>query len=588
MPTCPLVRKNDDFITASRTFGETLVGTELELDGTKLEYQKDQPDPVHQCQMKIANWQLKRLYLAAYDNYITRLMVDDMTVAVATLSVIDEPHAIKLVPVLYTQRNWVIYYNKKNEITDVYVSAADPVTLPDYHSLNGTETFDYNMSYTVRWILSDNKDEREDLYKDAQFFHSSAHIFSVFNAVFFALFFVGFVVLIYRYISQGDSSQSANQPSWKRRSRSPAKFKQVKEHADDDIDTIHTDEQSADKSVIIEQGGESEDRFADMDLGDCSGWKQINNDVFRAPRSPSLFSALIGTGWQLLAVIATLLLLPNLGFGSYFDQGSIVSSFVWMYLVYSLFGGFKSSQILSSFSGKHWIRTLSLQGFSFPMIALCCYTIMCMVHAYNGSAVAPGFGIYFLITVLFVFIVLPLTFVGTLIQRRNAEKPDDQADSVNVFPGIIPPKPWYLSNVFLVLVTGIPAFGVISTELYYIASAYSTYWWYYTYGFTFTIFISMICIIACSSILVTFMLLNTEDYRWQWSSFLGGCSVGLYSFIFFRIFYLSSQMYGSVQFFAYHTFVFLLSVVISFICGTVSYASSSIFVHIIYRLGKMD
>jgi hypothetical protein len=45
-------------------------------------------------------------------------------------------------------------------------------------------------------------------------------------------------------------------------------------------------------------------RAQERDLGDEYGWKQVHGDVFRPATSPILFSALIGTGYQ-IAFVAT-------------------------------------------------------------------------------------------------------------------------------------------------------------------------------------------------------------------------------------------------------------------------------------------
>jgi len=335
------------------------------------------------------------------------------------------------------------------------------------------------------------------------------------------LFFVGVVVLVFMYHFKGESTQSS--ATRKRRTRlSPSKHEKghdddadiagIEEGGDADVEVIAADEEGKDDSSTV--------KAVDIDLGDNSGWKQIGNDVFRAPRSPSLFSAVVGTGWQLLFMMLTLLVLPNLRFGSYFDTGSFISASVILYVIYSVFGGFKSSQALAHFGGVHWIRTVSIQGLLFPLICLCSWTIMCIVHSWNGSILAPGFGFYFVILLIFACLVLPLTFIGTIIQRRYNEPSEDQAQTPSAFPGIIPPKPWYFSNFFLVLVIGLPAFGAICTELYYIATSYSTYWWYYTFGIALIMMVVMIVVVGCTSVIIIFLLLNTEDYRWQWTSFL--------------------------------------------------------------------
>lgn len=43
-------------------------------------------------------------------------------------------------------------------------------------------------------------------------------------------------------------------------------------------------------------------------IGEDSGWKQIHGDVFRAPERLVLFSAIVGTGWQLAVLILCVIL----------------------------------------------------------------------------------------------------------------------------------------------------------------------------------------------------------------------------------------------------------------------------------------
>ena len=48
-------------------------------------------------------------------------------------------------------------------------------------------------------------------------------------------------------------------------------------------------------------------------IGEDSGWKQVHGDVFRAPEHLVLFSALMGTGWQLIILILGVILYAMAG-----------------------------------------------------------------------------------------------------------------------------------------------------------------------------------------------------------------------------------------------------------------------------------
>ncbi len=51
---------------------------------------------------------------------------------------------------------------------------------------------------------------------------------------------------------------------------------------------------------------------------DESGWKQVHGDVFRAPQCLALYSALLGTGFQLLILAFSVISLA--GLTTYYDE----------------------------------------------------------------------------------------------------------------------------------------------------------------------------------------------------------------------------------------------------------------------------
>lgn len=51
----------------------------------------------------------------------------------------------------------------------------------------------------------------------------------------------------------------------------------------------------------------------ERDLGDEYGWKQVHGDVFRPATHPLLFSALIGTGYQVVSVAFAVILFAIVG-----------------------------------------------------------------------------------------------------------------------------------------------------------------------------------------------------------------------------------------------------------------------------------
>jgi transmembrane 9 superfamily protein 3 len=77
--------------------------------------------------------------------------------------------------------------------------------------------------------------------------------------------------------------------------------------------------------------------------GDESGWKQVHGEVFRRPPHLMLFSALIGTGYQLI-VIVLLTILSAITFTMYAEggRGSFTFLFIAIYAVSSFASGYTS------------------------------------------------------------------------------------------------------------------------------------------------------------------------------------------------------------------------------------------------------
>merc|ERR1712170_140359 len=101
--------------------------------------------------------------------------------------------------------------------------------------------------------------------------------------------------------------------------------------------------------------------------------------------------------------------------------------------------------------------------------------------------------------------------------------------------GPFPRKSGSWSLLIIVLVGGILPFGSIFIEMYFIFTSFWAYKIYYVYGFMLLVFLILLTVTVCVAIVCTYFLLNAEDYRWQWTSFLAAGSTAGY--VFFYSFY---------------------------------------------------
>ncbi|XP_016061353.1 PREDICTED: transmembrane 9 superfamily member 1 isoform X2 [Miniopterus natalensis] len=263
----------------------------------------------------------------------------------------------------------------------------------------------------------------------------------------------------------------------------------------------------------------------DFDQGD-NGWKIIHTDVFRFPPYRGLLCAVLGVGAQFLA----------LGTVPFFLTWSVVNS----------------------------------------------------VHWANGSTQAlPATTILLLLTV-WLLVGFPLTVIGGIFGKNNANPFDAPCRTKNIAREI-PPQPWYKSTLIHMTVGGFLPFSAISVELYYI---FATVWGreqYTLYGILFFVFAILLSVGACISIALTYFQLSGEDYRWWWRSVLSVGSTGLFIFL-YSVFYYArrSNMSGTVQTVEFFGYSLLTGYIFFLMLGTISFFSSLKFIRYIYVNLKMD
>lgn len=84
---------------------------------------------------------------------------------------------------------------------------------------------------------------------------------------------------------------------------------------------------------------------------------------------------------------------------------------------------------------------------------------------------------------------------------------------------------------------GILPFGSIFIEMYFMFTAFWHYKYYYVYGFALLVYIILNIVTICVTIVSTYFLLNSEDYRWQ------VCFIMVIRFILLVDFFLGRRFY---------------------------------------------
>nr|XP_016469065.1 PREDICTED: transmembrane 9 superfamily member 1-like [Nicotiana tabacum] len=112
---------------------------------------------------------------------------------------------------------------------------------------------------------------------------------------------------------------------------------------------------------------------------------------------------------------------------------------------------------------------------------------------------------------------------------------------------------------------------------------------YYVYGFMLLVFLILIVVTVCVTIVGTYFLLNAENYHWQWTSFFSAASTAVYVYLYsVYYYYVKTKMSGFFQTSFYFGYTLMFCLGLGILCGAVGFLGSHLFVRRIYRNIKCD
>ena len=91
---------------------------------------------------------------------------------------------------------------------------------------------------------------------------------------------------------------------------------------------------------------------------------------------------------------------------------------------------------------------------------------------------------------------------------------------------------------------------------------------YYVYGFMLLVFLILIIVTICVTIVGTYFLLNAENYHWQWTSFFSAASTAVYVYLYSVYYYfVKTKMSGFFQTSFYFGYTLMFSLGLGILCG---------------------
>jgi len=527
LPFCPGPKKQISHY--HETIGEALQGVELEFSGLDIDYKKDMQKTTY-CDITLSEENFQAFAYAVKNHYWYQMYIDDLPIW-GIVGEIDEGGEGYYI---WSHKKFDIGYNE-NQIVDVNLTSEAKVKLHAGAKIS--------FSYEIKWHKSKVVfTDRFDKYLDPNFFQHRIHWFSIFNSFMMVIFLVGLVSMILMRTLRKDYARYSKE---------------------DDLDEM------------------------ERDLGDEYGWKQVHGDVFRPPSYPVLFSALIGTGYHIVIVTLCVIVFAILG-ELYTERGSMLSTSIFVYAATAPINGYFGGSLYARSGGKLWIKQMFLSAFMLPsLICGTAFFINFIAIYYHASRAIP-IGTMLAVACICLFVILPLTVVGTVLGRNMAGQPNYPC-RINAVPRPIPEKKWFMEPGVIIAMGGILPFGSIFIEMYFIFTSFWAYKIYYVYGFMLLVFIILAIVTICVTIVCTYFLLNAEDYRWQWTSFLAAGSTSVYVYLYsFYYFFFKTKMYGLFQTTFYFGYMALFSLALGLMCGTMGYVGTSKFVRKIYSTVKID
>ena len=230
---------------------------------------------------------------------------------------------------------------------------------------------------------------------------------------------------------------------------------------------------SSEKGGLLEQidgdamTGAEEGSSDDEVPEDITGWKLVHGDVFRPPPYGHLLAPLVGSGMQLVFVTIGLLTLSCFGVLNPSFRGGFISVGMALFIVAGAFSGYFSARVYRTFGGTMWKNNAVVTATLFPGLLFATVFILNLFVWAQASSTAIPLGTLFGLVTLWLFIQLPLVYVGSWYGfiRAGAYSHPIKA---TVIPRQIPQQAWYSRAMQAVLIAGLIPFAVIFIELLFV------------------------------------------------------------------------------------------------------------------------
>ncbi|KAL8150930.1 hypothetical protein V2J09_020738 [Rumex salicifolius] len=321
---------------------------------------------------------------------------------------------------------------------------------------------------------------------------------------------------------------------------------------------------------------------------ELSGWKLVVGDVFREPKNAKLLCVMVGDGVQITGMAIVTIIFAALGFMSPASRGMLLTGMIMLYLFLGIAAGYVAVRLWTTIKGSSegWKSVAWSVAYFFPGIVFIVLTFLNFLLWGSKSTGAIPISLYFILFSLWFCISVPLTLTGGYLGTRA--EPIQYPVRTNQIPREIPvgKNPSWL----LVLGAGTLPFGTLFLELFFILSSLWLGRFYYVFGFLLVVLLLLVVVCAEVSVVLTYMHLCVEDWRWWWKAFFASGSVAIYVFVYsikYLVFDLES-LSGPISAILYMGYSLVMAVAVMLATGTIGFFVSFYFVLYLFSSVKID
>ncbi|CAD8107022.1 unnamed protein product [Paramecium sonneborni] len=316
-------------------------------------------------------------------------------------------------------------------------------------------------------------------------------------------------------------------------------------------------------------------------------WQLISRDVFRPPSGILFLSILIGTGIQFTMMTISIFFFSSIGSLYSIHTTNLITNFIVVYVFTGILNGYYSSKFYKYFKGEYLLLCTLGSNLAFPILIIFIFRIQYIALMFEGSSSGLDFKSGITLIALYLGIQTPLNLIGSFIGFKSESS--KTTCKFGLIPQQIIQQPFYLHYFFICLIGGLICFISVGLE---ISQTMQLIWKNSYYEFFVSQFFTAILLIIISaevSIITVYLLIQNQNHRWQWKAFFVPFTSGVYLFIYSIQYYLDSLQFTRFSTILYYfSTMYMASLCLGLICGTVGFLASHIFVQKIYSMIKLS